>query len=105
MQGQIPRDIKKVRAAAVRAIIAYKKALFIEELKQANDLAVVLDGDGSHKGVTQYYVDCVVQSIPQGHDPRSLLHVRPVRPILSQEAELHGEESPSKNTFLVEPMA
>ncbi len=76
MDGQVPRDIKKVRAAAVRELIAGKKALFIESLKERQDLAVVLDGHGSHKGVTQYYVDCHVLDIPEHHDARALLPVR-----------------------------
>ncbi|MFI3272754.1 MAG: radical SAM protein [Pseudomonadota bacterium] len=75
MDGQIPREIKKVRAAAVRSLISEKKALFIESLKHRHDLSVVLDGHGSHKGVTQYYVDCHVVDVPENHDARALLNV------------------------------
>lgn len=75
MDGQLPRDVKKARAAMVRSIIEEKKAAFVEQLKGYDDLVVVLDGHGSHKGVSQYYVDCHVLDIPEGHDARALLAV------------------------------
>lgn len=78
MTGQLPKDIKKARAATIRSIIAEKKEAFMQQVLQCPELSVVLDGDTSQKGVSEYYLDCIVQNVPEHHDARHLLRVRPL---------------------------
>lgn len=78
MAGQVSRELKKLRAAAVREIVTEKKDLFIEQMATFPRLDVMLDAHGAKKGVSQYYVECKVRGIERGQGTRDLLAVRPV---------------------------
>ncbi|WCB47544.1 MiaB/RimO family radical SAM methylthiotransferase [Nitratidesulfovibrio vulgaris] len=74
----LPQEIRKARAAAVRDVVAQKRAVFAERLAGLPALSVVLDGAGARKGISEYYAECRVRRVPHGHDHRAVLTVRPV---------------------------
>lgn len=77
LTGQLPQAVRKARAAAVRGVVEVKRRAFAAHLASMPRLAVVLDGNGARKGVTEYYTECRVRRVPSGHHPRAVLVVRP----------------------------
>lgn len=58
MQGQLPQQVKKIRAAALRAAVAMKKRAFLHRLRNEPRLLVAPEGAHGMKGVCEYYAEC-----------------------------------------------
>ncbi len=76
MPGSVPVELRRERAAAVRAVVEKKKAAFALELLKQPEFSVIVDQDGSgDHGPNEYYVQCVIPGTSSG---KGLLKVRPV---------------------------
>ena len=73
MGGQLPKQVKKARAKAVRDLIESKKQAFLEMLvEQQIPLHVVLQSVDAKKGISQFYTECTFTQLPLGAGVRSL---------------------------------
>ncbi|WP_147820909.1 tRNA (N(6)-L-threonylcarbamoyladenosine(37)-C(2))-methylthiotransferase MtaB [Salidesulfovibrio onnuriiensis] len=76
MDGQLPPEVKKERAARLRKLVSGKKKAFLKKLLAMDELAVLVQ-DETGKGVSEYYAACQVE--PAGPiAPKSLVRCRPV---------------------------
>lgn len=88
MDGQLPQDVKKRRAAELRGAVAAKKATFLHRLLAEPQLLVAPEGARGVKGVCEYYAECrftggrrVAAQAGQGGEqagPGDLVAVRPL---------------------------
>ncbi|EGY26240.1 RNA modification enzyme, MiaB family protein [Desulfovibrio sp. A2] len=58
MDGQLPQEVKKRRAAELRGAVAVKKATFLHRLLNEPHLLVAPEGARGVKGVCEYYAEC-----------------------------------------------
>jgi len=58
MDGQLPQEVKKRRAAELRGAVAAKKATFLQRLLDEPHLLVAPEGARGVKGVCEYYAEC-----------------------------------------------
>lgn len=58
MEGQLPQEVKKRRAAELRGAVAAKKATFLQRLLAEPQLLVAPEGARGVKGVCEYYAEC-----------------------------------------------
>lgn len=58
MDGQLPQEVKKRRAAELRGAVAVKKATFLHRLLDEPQLLVAPEGARGVKGVCEYYAEC-----------------------------------------------
>lgn len=83
MSGQIPKDVKKTRAAALREVAEAKKIAFIQSLSQSDFVTVAVHdaGDEGHgaRGVCEYYVDCRFTGRLSADSHRELIRAVPQR--------------------------
>ncbi|HEU6436193.1 MAG TPA: MiaB/RimO family radical SAM methylthiotransferase [Nitratidesulfovibrio sp.] len=106
MEGQLPQEVKKHRAAELRGAVAVKKAAFLHRLLDEPQLLVAPEGARGLKGVCEYYAECrftggrrpVAQAGQGGGQagPGDLVAVRPLaveRESLVVEAMKEGEGS------------
>ncbi|MCT4626004.1 tRNA (N(6)-L-threonylcarbamoyladenosine(37)-C(2))-methylthiotransferase MtaB [Halodesulfovibrio sp.] len=67
MSNQLPKQIKKERAKAVRDVIAAKKKTFLQQLiDEKIPLDVVVQSTDEKKGVSQFYTECYFETLPFG---------------------------------------
>ncbi|WP_243311164.1 MiaB/RimO family radical SAM methylthiotransferase [Fundidesulfovibrio agrisoli] len=76
--GQLSLDVKKARAAALRAEAARLEEAFADRLASLPRLEVALEKADPPGGLCEYYVECRVENIPEGFEPPGLLAVRPL---------------------------
>ena len=75
----VPRPERQQRAAWVREAVQIKQEAFLQTHVAESGLIMAPDGDGSSRGVDQFYVTCELPSVsqnPQG--AHTLLAVRPM---------------------------
>lgn len=58
MQGQLPQEVKKRRAAELRGAVAVKKSAFLRRLLDEPQLLVAPEGARGAKGVCEFYAEC-----------------------------------------------
>ncbi|MBZ2172442.1 MiaB/RimO family radical SAM methylthiotransferase [Nitratidesulfovibrio sp. SRB-5] len=58
MEGQLPQEVKKRRAAELRGAVTVKKATFLQRLLDEPRLLVAPEGARGVKGVCEYYAEC-----------------------------------------------
>jgi MiaB/RimO family radical SAM methylthiotransferase len=77
LPGQIPQEIKKERAARLRAFISRKKQDFLQSQLKLERVDVVLEEGKKGQGVNEFYSDCrfVGKSVPSG---KNIIPVKPV---------------------------
>lgn len=73
--GQNAPEIRKSRAARLRAAVSAKKRAFARGLAAGGPLAVVLE-DAAGQGLSEHYAACIVRGI-EGLPPRTLVAARP----------------------------
>ena len=78
MRGKVPVEEKKRRAALLRALVAKKKAAFLQRLSVEPRLNVLVQ-DKAGNGVCEFYSSCVFASPSKLAQPRAMVAVRPVR--------------------------
>ncbi|MDR0339827.1 MAG: MiaB/RimO family radical SAM methylthiotransferase [Desulfovibrio sp.] len=83
MPGHIAPELKKERAAALRAVAQAKKRAFSESLLATAVMRVVLEdraGKGRRQGMNEYYVDCALADDPEKRrlPARELLRAKPL---------------------------
>ena len=88
MEGQLPQEVKKRRAAELRGAVAAKKAAFLQRLLDEPQLLVAPEGARGMKGVCEYYAECRLTGVrrpaapaEQGGEqagPGDLVAVRPL---------------------------
>ena len=77
MPGQVGKQTASLRSALLREMIQIKKDRFLDELHtQAARLAIVLESPETSLGVSEYYVECKLASLPFGATAKILLPVR-----------------------------
>ncbi len=76
--GQLGAEVKKARAATLRACIADKKAAFLRRSLDSPQVLVVRESVSGIKGVNEFYLDCVFEIPPKNAAPRELVAARPV---------------------------
>lgn len=76
MDGQLPPEVKKERAARLRTLVSGKKNAFLQRLLTMDELSVLVQ-DETGKGVSEYYAACELVSAGSAV-PRSLVRCRPV---------------------------
>lgn len=77
MPGAVPRPERQHRAARVREAVQLRQNMFLQAHLSQQGLLVAPDGDGSLRGVDQYYVACTLDRSPKAGD-HALIAVRPV---------------------------
>ncbi|WP_243439495.1 MiaB/RimO family radical SAM methylthiotransferase [Fundidesulfovibrio soli] len=76
--GQLPLQLKKERAAALRAESLRLEEAFARRLLSLPRLEVAMEKADPPGGLCEYYVECRVENIPEGQVPAGLLAVRPL---------------------------
>ncbi|MDL2207727.1 MiaB/RimO family radical SAM methylthiotransferase [Desulfovibrio sp. OttesenSCG-928-M16] len=80
LPDQLPAELKKLRAAAVRALLEEKQQTFLHSLLDCASLHVVFD-QGKRTGVSEHYADCRLlaeAALPPADKAGFLLRVRPL---------------------------
>jgi len=73
MSDQLPKQVKKERAKAVRDLIAEKHQTFLQKLiDEKLPLHVVLQSVEENKGVSQFYTECYFDTLPFGTGLRDI---------------------------------
>jgi MiaB/RimO family radical SAM methylthiotransferase len=75
--GQLPKDVKKERAAALRAAVNALESAFLHRLAAMDRLVVAVEQGDPGAGASEYYVECRLTR-PSPVAPGGLLPVRPV---------------------------
>ena len=75
--GQLPAEVKKHRAAALRRLIADKNTAFLQRSLALPQVQVVCEAAGT-TGVNEFYTDCLFSVPPLSIAPRSLIPAKPV---------------------------
>lgn len=77
MPGQVPKELAKSRALALRDMAAAKKSAFMERLLDMERLNVILESPAPAKGVCEYYARVAVEPQPGTPQRGTLCAVRP----------------------------
>ena len=82
LPDQLPPEVKKDRAARLRALVGEKKERFLHSLLHLSELRVVFEdrkeqGQFLPRGVSEFYADCRLRA-PAAVPSRELVAVRPV---------------------------
>lgn len=97
---QLPRDLKKERAAALRELVSGKEARFVAGLASLASVDVVLEEASPAVGVCEYYAHCRYQTPPAGapEAKRAIRAAAPVRAegnvLIIRPLENHAEATP-----------
>ena len=73
MSDQLPKQVKKERAKAVRDLIESKKQAFLQKISDEKiSLHVVLQSVEEKKGISQFYTECHFDTLPFGAAVRGI---------------------------------
>ncbi|WP_243360728.1 MiaB/RimO family radical SAM methylthiotransferase [Fundidesulfovibrio terrae] len=75
--GQLPKDVKKERAATLRAAAQALERAFVERVAGLDRLVVAVEGRDPGAGSSEFYMECRLTS-PSPVAPGGLLPVRPL---------------------------
>ncbi len=68
MPDQVPQEVKKARAAALRALVRARQTVFLQALAGLPRVHVVFEDREEHasapRGVNEFYADCVLENTP-----------------------------------------
>ena len=91
MEGQLPQEVKKRRAAELRGAVAAKKATFLHRLLAEPRLLVAPEGARGVKGVCEYYAECRFTGGRRPAAPAGQGDLVPVRPLAVERDGLFVE--------------
>ncbi|GFK92775.1 Threonylcarbamoyladenosine tRNA methylthiotransferase MtaB [Fundidesulfovibrio magnetotacticus] len=111
--GQLPREVKKARARALREEALRREQDYVARLARAPRLTVALERDDPPSGASEHYVEVRLEGAgAAGLRPGALVEVRPVRaegalllaePLESPRSRPHGGEADGEAAPRVEP--
>jgi len=78
LDGQVPDQLKKERAANLRALMTRKRQAFLKRQAKLPELTVVLEDDDPWRGRNEFYVECRLTRDPASPARRGLVRCRPV---------------------------
>lgn len=80
MPEQVEKKLASERSALIRALVQTKKDHFLTQLlERSQPLKIVLESLKSGLGVSEYYVECKLESVPARVKPKELLAVKIIR--------------------------